>query len=254
MIEAVAEIAREAGEILLRRLGKIGAVGRKTSSRDLVTEADLASERAIVSRLRERFPGEAIRSEEEVHEEAGEGPVWYVDPLDGTINFVHGIPAFSVSIARYVGGKPDLGIVYAPRLDELFAAQAGKGATLGGKRIRVSATATLEDALLATGFPYRRGDLPDNNLENWNRLFLEVRGLRRIGAASLDLAWVACGRFDGFWEMHLEPHDVAAGALLVREAGGLVTDFAGGEDWLHGKRVVASNGPLHASIRERLRA
>lgn len=254
MIEAVAEIAREAGEILLRHLGKVGPVGRKSTARDLVTEADLASERAIVARLRERFPGEAIRSEETVREEGGEGPVWYVDPLDGTINFVHGLPVFSVSIGRTVGGKPDLGVVHAPALGETFAARAGMGATLGGKPIRVSDTATLGDALLATGFPYRRGESADDNRENWNRFFDAVRGLRRIGAASLDLAWVACGRFDGFWEMHLEPHDVAAGALLVREAGGVVTDFAGGENWLLGRRVVASNGRLHAAMRERLRA
>jgi myo-inositol-1(or 4)-monophosphatase len=242
--------------VLLRHLGKIDASGvaRKSSRRDLVTAADLESERAIVARLRETFPGEAIRAEEEVREPGGDGAVWYVDPLDGTINFVHGLPLFAVSIARCRGGVPDLAVVHAPALGELYAAEAGRGATRNGAPIHVSKVEMLPDALLATGFPYRRGELANNNLDNFVRFFFEARGVRRCGAASLDLAWVAAGRFDGFWELHLEAHDVAAGALLVREAGGRVTDFSGGEDWLLGRTIVATNGPLHEAVRQRVRA
>ncbi|HET6203848.1 MAG TPA: inositol monophosphatase family protein [Planctomycetota bacterium] len=256
MIARVEAIARAAGEVLRAHFGKIDArtIGRKSSSRDLVTEADRASERRIVADLRGAFPGEAIRGEEEVREEGKGGPLWHVDPLDGTINFVHGVPVFGVSIARYVEGKPHLAVVYNPVLEEMFAAEAGKGATLNGAPIRVSREETLADALLVTGFPYRRGELANNNLDNFVRFFFEARGIRRIGAASVDLAWVAAGRFDGFWELHLEPHDVAAGALLVREAGGKVTDFDGGENWLEGANVVATNGRLHEAVRRRVRA
>lgn len=256
MIERVEEIARAAGEVLKARFGKIDPrkVGRKSSARDLVTEADREAERSVVAGIRKAFPGEAILSEEEVREEGGTGPLWHVDPLDGTINFVHGVPIFAVSIARYVEGKPHLGVVYNPVMGELFSAEAGKGATLNGSPIRVSSTEALSEALLITGFPYRRGEIPNNNLDNFVRFFFEARGIRRIGAASVDLAWVAAGRFDGSWELHLEPHDVAAGALLVREAGGKVTDVEGGEGWLYGRNVVASNGPLHEAIRRRVRA
>ena len=256
MIGSVEEIARAAGEVLRARFGRIEAasIERKSSARDLVTEADRASERTIVERLRAAFPGEAIRAEEEVREEGGGGPLWHVDPLDGTINFVHGVPLFAVSIARYVWGTPDLAVVYNPILGEMFAAAAGKGATLNGTPIRVSGTPSLADALLITGFPYRRGEVANNNLDNFVRFFFEARGIRRFGAASLDLAWVAAGRADAFWELHLEPHDVAAGALLVREAGGRVTDFEGGEDWLLGGNVVATNGRLHEAVRRRVRA
>lgn len=255
MIEIAVAIAREAGEILLRHQGRLDAsrLARKSSPRDLVTEADLASERHVVARLRSEFPRDRIRSEEEVHEEGGTGRVWHVDPLDGTINFVHGLPIYTVSLALYEDGRPLLGVVHAPKLGETFASEAGRGATLDGTPIRVTSCTDLAEALLVTGFPYRRDELANDNLENWNRLFLRVRGLRRLGAASLDLAYVACGRFDAFWELHLAPHDVAAGALLVREAGGLVTDFSGGENWLEGGRIVASNGPLHEALRRSLR-
>jgi myo-inositol-1(or 4)-monophosphatase len=248
--------AREAGALLLEHFGKIdrGRVKTKSAARDLVTAADVASERLVVARLRAAFPGHAIEAEEEVHDAAGDGrPRWFLDPLDGTVNFVHGIPAFAVSLALYRGSEPEVAVVHLPRLAETFTAERGGGAKLDGEPIRVSETAALGEAILATGFPYRRNELPNNNLENFNRFFLDVRGMRRMGSAAMDLAFVAAGRFDGFWELHLSPHDVAAGALLVREAGGIVKDADGGEDWLRGGHIVAANPRIFEAIRERIR-
>lgn len=248
--------AREAGAILMQHFGHLdrGRIRSKSAARDLVTAADVESERAIVARLRAAFPDDAIEAEEEVHDaaDASGRPRWFVDPLDGTINFVHGLPAFAVSIARYVGGAPEVAVVHLPRLAETFTAESGKGARLDGEAIFVSETSVLGDAILATGFPYRRNELRHNNLENFGRFFLDVRGMRRMGSAAMDLAFVAAGSFDGFWELHLSPHDVAAGALLVREAGGIVRDADGGEDWLRGGHIVAANAGLFEAIRERV--
>jgi len=180
-------------------------------------------------------------------------PRWFIDPLDGTVNFVHQIPAFAVSMALYVGLEPEVALVHLPRLGEMFTAVRGGGARLNGAPIRVSRTSDLADAILATGFPYRRGELAHNNLANFASFYLDVRDLRRMGSAAMDLAYVAAGRIDGFWELHLSPHDVAAGALLVREAGGIVRDADGGEAWLRGGHIVASSPQLFEVIRARLR-
>lgn len=257
---AVARAAAvEAGELLLGHLGRLdpARIGHKSADRDLVTEADLASERLLVARLREAFPEHAIESEEAVRDADSGRPRWFLDPLDGTVNFVHGLPAFAVSMGLLVDGRPEVAVVHAPRLGETYQAARGAGAflaTVGGepRRLAVSRATTLSESLLATGFPYRRGELANNNLGNFSALFLDVRDLRRVGSAALDLAWVAAGRLDGFWELHLAPHDVAAGALLVREAGGLVSDLAGGEDWLRGGNVVAAGPGLHEALRRRL--
>ncbi|MEZ5977169.1 MAG: inositol monophosphatase family protein [Planctomycetota bacterium] len=228
--------AREAGELLLERFGRLesGEIRTKSSRRDLVTTVDVASERLVVSRIRAAFPDHAIEAEEEVAETGRD--VWFVDPLDGTVNFVHGLPFFCVSIALHRDGVPTVAAIHAPRLGETFVAALGAGAFLGDAPIAVSTTAELADAVLATGFPYRRGELPNGNLGNFARLFPLVRGLRRMGSAALDLAYCAAGRLDAFWELHLAPHDVAAGALLVREVGGVVTDFEHGDDSLRGAR------------------
>lgn len=246
--------ALAAGEILLSHLGRLEerAVRTKSAARDLVTAADLASEREIVRRLREAFPDHAIEAEEEVHDPEDERPRWFVDPLDGTVNFVHRLPAFAVSLALYRGAVPEVAVVHLPRLGETFTAIRGAGTRLNGGRVRVSPTSQLAEAVLATGFPYRRGELANPNLENFGRFFFDVRGLRRMGSAAMDLAYVAAGRFDGFWELHLSPHDVAAGALLVREAGGVVTDADGGEDWLRGGHIVASTPALAETMRARV--
>ena len=251
------EAAQAAGRVLLGHLGQLraGEVASKSARRDLVTAADLASERELVSRLRQHFPGHALEAEEETQDARGgeDEPRWFLDPLDGTVNFVHGLPAFAVSLGLWCGGRPEVAVVYAPRLDEMFCAVRGGGATLNGAPIRVSATAALADAVLATGFPYRRESLVHSNLENFCAFFYDVRGLRRMGSAAIDLAYTAAGRLDGFWELHLAPHDVAAGGLLVLEAGGLVRDADGGDGWLRGGSVVASGPALFELIRERVR-
>jgi len=254
-VETAVEIARAAGERLLdhrRRLDRL-AVDRKGAI-DLVTEADLESERLIRRRLAESFPGDGILGEELGRDERGRDAPWQwrIDPLDGTTNFVHGHPFFTVSIGLFRDGRPYGGVVYAPVLDELFRAEEGRGARLNDGPIRVSGVSALDAALLATGFPYRRAELPDNNVANFAHFVVRVRGIRRGGSAALDLAYVACGRFDGYWELHLSPWDVAAGAALVREAGGRVTDFDGGEAWDDGSRIIASNGHLHDAIRHEL--
>jgi len=249
-------LARRAGDCLLDYLGNLAAadIHSKSAARDLVTAADVASERILVEELRARFPEHAIEAEEEVRDAVSSQRLrWFLDPLDGTVNFVHRLPCFAVSMALYAGTEPLVAVVHAPRLDETFSAFAGGGAQLNGEALRVSPTEALSDAILATGFPYRRHELEHSNLENFGRFFYDVRGLRRMGSAAYDLACVAAGRIDGFWELHLAPHDVAAGALLVREAGGIVTDGAGGEDWLRGGHIVAAGRPaLHAAIQERL--
>jgi len=256
ILEEARAAALAAGKVLMEHFGRLsaGQVGHKGVERDLVTAADLDAERAIVARLRERFPGHAIEAEEETHERSSTASLrWFVDPLDGTVNFVHALPMFAVSIALYDGETPEVAVVHAPRLDETFWATREGGAFLDGRRIAVSHAERLGEAILATGFPYRRNELSNSNLENFNAFFYHVRGLRRMGSAALDLAYVAAGRLDGFWELHLAPHDVAAGALLVREAGGIVRDAKGGEDWLRGGHIVAAGEGLFEEIRSRIR-
>jgi len=248
--------AREAGEILLSYYGRLDAtrIGRKSSVRDLVTEADVASERHLVQRLRKALPSHAIEAEEEVRDAMGDPdqPRWFLDPLDGTVNFVHSLPMFAVSAGLWIGDQPKVAVVHLPLLGETFHAIHGAGAFLGEAPISVSDTSQLSEAILATGFPYRRGELEHDNLENFNAFFYEQRGIRRMGSAAIDLAYTAAGRLDGYWELHLSPHDVAAGGLLVQEAGGLVSDAAGGRDWLRGGTLVAAGPGLHELIRDRI--
>ncbi len=248
--------AQASGEILMSYLGALHGteIRTKSSSRDMVTEADVASERQLVQMLRERTPSFAIEAEEEVHDEIADPltPRWFLDPLDGTTNFIQGLPMFAVSIGLFVGNEPQLAVVHLPRLQETFTALRGAGAFLNGQPIRVSDTQTLPDAILATGFPYRRNELAHSNLENFNRFFYEQRGVRRMGSAAIDLCYVGAGRLDGYWELHLSPHDVAAGALIVREAGGIVSDADGGEDWLRGGHIVAAGAALHPQICQRV--
>jgi myo-inositol-1(or 4)-monophosphatase len=256
------EHAEAAGQLLAgyaERLGRLESRS-KSAPRDLVTQADLDSERLLVERLRADFPEHAIEAEETVQDPAQEGRLrWFVDPLDGTVNLVHGLPFFCVSMGLYRGATPLCAARCAPLLGESFYAAAGAGAYLrraGGEphRLRVSGASSLSECVLATGFPYRRNELPNNNLGNFARLFYEVRGMRRMGSAALDLCYVAAGRLDAFWELHLSPHDVAAGALLVLEAGGVVSDLGGGGDWLRGGQIVAGPAALTALIRARVSA
>ena len=252
--EVALEAARAAGTLVMGYLGRLAPaqIGTKSAARDLVTEADLASERCLVERLRHAFPAHAIEAEEAVRDAESGAPRWFLDPLDGTVNFVHRLPPFAISLGLVVDGEVEVGVVHAPRLAETFHAVRGGGAFLGDERLSVSRTEALGDAVLATGFPYRRQGPRASNVENFAALIPAVRDLRRMGSASLDLAYVAAGRFDGYWELHLAAHDVAAGALLVREAGGKVTDLDGGADWLRGGHIVAAGPGLHAELRSRL--
>lgn len=253
-LEVALAAAREAGALLLEHLGNLdpAEIGTKSAERDLVTAADVAAERLLVERLRAALPDHAIEAEEEVRDAADDRPRWFLDPLDGTVNFVHRLPVFGVSLGLVAGGQPEVAVVHAPRLGETFHAVRGGGAFEGERRLAVTGATRLAEAILATGFPYRRHELSPNNLENFQHFFTRVRGLRRMGSAAIDLAYVADGRMDGYWELYLSPHDVAAGALLVREAGGVVTDAAGGDDWLRGGHIVAAGPALHGQILEGL--
>ncbi len=248
------EAAVAAGRLLRERLGRVQEI-RFKGAVNLVTEVDEASEQLILERIREAFPEHAILSEERGADLSVSDSryLWVVDPLDGTTNFAHGYPLFAVSIAFVVDGEPELGVVYQPVLDELFVAQRGAGAFLNGRRIRVSDQDSMIMALLATGFPY---DLERRKqaLAHFGRFTTLTRAIRRDGSAALDLCYVAAGRFDGFWEPELAPWDTAAGALIVREAGGVVTDYSGCPLTLESVSCVASNGKLHQQILDVLNA
>jgi myo-inositol-1(or 4)-monophosphatase len=245
------DVAREAGELLMSYYGKAEISSK--GEFNLVTDADRASEDLIVKRLSAARPGDAVVAEEGAFV-AGGARRWYVDPLDGTNNYAHNFWAFAVSIGLAVDGEPVLGVVHAPALKQTFVAAKGGGATLNGAPIAVSRTARLADALVATGFPYARRTLANNNLAEHNRVLMAVQGVRRVGVASLDLCWTAAGRWDGYWEMHLSPWDVAAGIAICREAGGLVTDLAGGPVDLEHPLIVAANPAIHGQLLAALRA
>lgn len=244
------DAARDAGDALARTIGQNRTVVFK-GERDLVTDADRASEEIILQALRAEFPAHEICAEEHGLIE-GQGSEhaceWFVDPLDGTTNYTHGLPFFSVSIGLCVDGMPAVGVVYSPLTGELFSAQIGRGAFLNGTRISVSQTSVILHALVATGFPYDLMNSRNNNLDVFARVIPRVQDVRRFGVASLDLAYVACGRFDAYWEPELAPWDMVAGVAIVGEAGGIVTDFTGGRFAPRGKQVIATNGVLHRSM------
>ncbi|QJA05914.1 inositol monophosphatase [Thermosulfurimonas marina] len=241
--EVAEEAAQRAGKFLREHLFKPHRVEHKGKI-DLVTEADPEAERLAVEVLRKHTPEIPVLAEEIFRTET-RGLYWLVDPLDGTTNYAHGFPWFGVSVALMEDERPLVGVVYHPMLGELFSAARGLGATLNGAPIRVSETADPEKALLATGFPYNIHEAPDQVLRLFREFLVRVQGIRRAGAASLDLAYVACGRFDGFWEPLLKPWDTAAGVLLVEEAGGRVSDYRGEPYHPFKKHVVASNGQIH---------
>ncbi|SNB49679.1 inositol monophosphatase family protein [Thermoflexus hugenholtzii] len=247
------EAAVEAGRVLrwhFRRGLEIHYKGEI----DLVTEADLAAEQVLISRIREAFPDHQLLSEESGEILQRSPWLWVVDPLDGTTNFAHGFPVFSVSIALLHEGQRVLGVVYDVMRDELFAARRGEGAFLNGRPIRVSRTSRLEAALLVTGFPYDRQESPFDNTREFVALLKRCHGVLRVGSAALDLAAVAAGRLDGYWEFRLSPWDLAAGALLVEEAGGRVTTPAGDPLPPLGTDIVATNGCIHEELLEALAA
>lgn len=213
---------------------------------DLVTEADVKAEEEILSVIRKEFPNDHILAEESsAKQEMPDGRTWLIDPIDGTTNFAHGFPIYCVSIGLWEDHKPQMGLVLEVSRDECFTAIKGKGAFLNGNPITVSKQDDPSNALIGTGFPYNDLSLMDNYLAFFRMLMTNVQGVRRPGAASYDLCCVACGRFEGFYEYSLNPWDVGAAALIVQEAGGKVSDWSGGENWLFGKRIVAGNPTVH---------
>ena len=252
-----------AGQELRKQRQSSLTVESKSQPRELVTEADRAAELIVVGGLQKAFPEHGILAEEGVLTTQGKASnesewLWIIDPLDGTTNFVHGLPFYCVAIALAFQGDPVVGVVHAPVLGETFVATLGGGATrtfADGREelLSVSPTNKFANALLATGFSYNRNEIGrDDNSANIARVLPHCRDLRRLGSAELDLCLVASGQLDGYWERYLAPYDVAAGSVIVREAGGIITDFADGNDWLFGDSVVASNGSLHQELRKLL--
>lgn len=247
MLNMALRAARSAGELIFRSLERLDVVSvNEKDAKDYVTEVDRAAEQAILEVLRKAYPNHGFLCEESgLIQGKGEGAdyLWIIDPLDGTTNFIHGLPHFAVSIACKYKGRLEHAVVLDPVRQEEFTASRGRGAALNGRRIRVSTRRSLEGALLGTGFPFRDSQLDnlDNYLGMFRSLVGQTAGIRRAGAASLDLAYVAAGRFDAFWEFGLSEWDAAAGALLIQEAGGLVSDFSGGHDFLEKGSIVAGN-------------
>lgn len=244
--EAAYQAAQRAGRLLKDNLKRRFGVSKKGRI-DLVTEMDVASETCIVDHLLKRFPDHEVLAEEQGKHGQSSPFKWIIDPLDGTTNYAHGFPCFAVSIALEVQGEVQVGVVYDPNQEETFLARRGQGAELNGKPIRVSREARLVDSLVATGFSYRQEKMAEN-LKHFGRISLEVRAVRRIGSAALDLCYVACGRFDGYWELTLHPWDVAAGKLLVEEAGGRVTRLDGSPASIYGEEFLATNGRIHEAM------
>lgn len=246
MLNFAIETAREAGQILLEKFGRKIQISKKGDI-NLVTEADLASEKHIIEKIKSYYPKHAILAEE-----SGEAVIiggdktwkWIIDPLDGTTNFAHGYPCFAVNIALEYDNRTVLAVTYDPTRDELFSAEKGNGASLNGRKIRVSETEKLSEALIVTGFPYNFAQ-KENFAHHLTQFLLKSRGVRRDGSAAIDLAYVACGRFDGFWEEGLNPWDVAPGFLLIEEAGGKVTDYRGASANAYVPPFCASNNLIH---------
>ncbi len=241
------QAAREAGEVLVQTLGHRPAVTKKGEI-DLVTEADIQSEQIILELISARFPEDSILAEEAGGFRHRPERVWLVDPLDGTINFVHGFPFFAVSIALEVEKELVLGVVFNPFFGEFFHALRGEGAFLNGLPIAVSKSRTLQDSLLATGFPYDIHERPDRVLDHFRKMVVQAQGVRRPGSAALDLCYVAAGRLDGFWEEGLKPWDTAAGVVIVQEAGGLSSTYDGRAYTPYEKNLVASNPYIHEGM------
>jgi len=245
--------ARSAGNVIIRNLGKLDTLAIHTKDRnDFVTEVDRQAEQEIIFILRKAFPGHGILAEESGVQE-GDEYQWIIDPLDGTTNFLHGFPQFAVSIALRHKGRMDQAVIYDPLRQELFTASRGAGATLNDRRIRVTKRNTLEGSLLGTGFPFKSQQHLDTYLDMFRALFPQVAGIRRAGSAALDLAYVASGRLDGFWEIGLSIWDMAAGVLLIQESGGLSSDFSGGDSHLESGNIVAGNPKLFAEILKTIR-
>ncbi len=254
MIEFAREIAQGAGSILMERFRSGGLEISYKSRTDLVTDADRTSEDFLVSSISSRFPDHSIIAEEGGGTAKGAGFIWYVDPLDGTNNFAHGLPIFAVSIGIYSMNEGHVvgGVVFNPYMGEMFHAARGAGAYCNGAPIRVSSLRDIGVSIVATGFPYDKAVSDNNNLREFNRILPRVQGIRRMGSAAIDLCYVGCGRLDAYWECKLKPWDTAAGSIVVEEAGGRVTRYNGEEYQPEFPEIAASNGQVHSQLIELL--
>lgn len=251
-LEAAQEASRAAGRLLIQNLGSLMEVSYKGEI-DLVTNFDKMSQSILFEQLSRRFPEHDFLAEEDLCQDKGSSYRWVIDPLDGTTNYAHHFPVFGVSVALKREKDILLGVVFDPAREEMFSALRGEGAFLNGSRIKVSSLEDLGKSLLATGFPYDIRKSPTNNIDHFTNFILRAQDIRRCGSAALDLCSVACGRFDGFWELKLKPWDVAAGALIVEEAGGRVSDFTGEDLDIFGAECLASNGLIHSQMLDVLR-
>lgn len=249
-IEVLNFAAAEAGKILTENYNKDFEIGRKRDYSDLVTEIDKKSEAKIIEIINHSFPEHNILSEECGDLKKKSDFVWIVDPIDGTINYAHGVPIFCISIALEINKVVTLGLVYNPMNEEKYFAEKNNGAYLNGSKIKVSDAPMLRDALLVTGFPYGAKDNNDHCIDHFVNFVKQGLPIRRLGSAALDICYLACGRFDGFWESNLNAWDVAAGYLVLKESGGTVTDFFGKEYSIYNKQILASNGKIHNEMIE----
>ena len=247
MLEFTIETAKKAGAAVKKYFHEKLTISTKSTDRDLVTKADLESEKIILNSIKKNFPKHAVLSEEKGRIGTSEY-IWVVDPIDGTTNFAHKYPIFSIAIALIKRGQIILSVTLDPMQDEIFAAEKRKGATLNGQPIHVSECNSISSALIATGFPYDRETNPRNNLDEFGKIMPRVQGIRRSGSAALDLAYVACGRLDGYWEFHLRSWDFAGGALLVEEAGGYITDVNKAPVSLESTSLIAGTAPIHQAL------
>jgi myo-inositol-1(or 4)-monophosphatase len=249
IIETAQKAALVGGEILKKEFGKLkkDQIDFKGKG-DYVTELDIRSEQAIIKEIKKEFPDHVIYAEETGKENRTSKYQWYIDPLDGTANYVQSIPIFCVSIAIEKEKELIAGVVYNPLLKEMFWAQKDRSAFLNEEKIHVSSKKKMSNSILASGFPWRSRPYLDPYMASFKDIFIASAGVRRMGSAALDLAYTACGRFDGFWEMKLKPYDIAAGILIIKEAGGIVTDFNGGDDFMTSGNVVAGNPSIHKKL------
>ena len=250
--QAAIEIAREAGALQIDKLKTKRTIEYKGKF-NIVTEVDKACEKLITDYIKDKFPSHDILAEEGSDVDTKSDWLWVVDPLDGTVNYAHAYPLFAVSIALLHKGRPVVGVVYEPNRDELFVAEKGGGALLNDKPIRVSPIKEVYSSLISTGFAYNVADVEQNNVEQFSRFVKKCHAIRRDGVASTDLCYIACGRFDGFWELFLKPWDIAAAVLIVEEAGGQVSMFDGSPLDIFGDEIVASNGMIHKEMLEILK-
>lgn len=254
MLNIATKAAREAGNIILRNIDKMDRITVHVKAKnDFVTQVDLKAEEVIIKELKTAYPDHSILAEESGRSNEDSEYLWIIDPLDGTTNFIHGFPQYAVSIGLQYKGRMEVAVVFDPVKNELFTASRGDGAQLNGRRIRVTEQKGLKGALLGTGFPFKHPQHLDTYLETFKAVHPDVAGIRRAGSAALDLAYVAAGRLDGFWEIGLSSWDMAAGVLLVREAGGIVTDFSGEGNYLQTGNVVAGSNKTYPALYEAIK-